>query len=133
RQAGDRPLDHLDRLAAHPADDLVLADAIRHLAAGHQEGHGIAAADHRHRHWLAARLVFVAHLPAVLAGRDVKAGGPGVVDHHPVGAAIDPALVRVAGDVEAAGADVAAAVAGVPDRRRKAGDVDLVASHDVLE
>ena len=69
----------------------------------------------------------------MLAGRDVKARGPGVVDHHPVGAAIDPALVRVAGDVEAAGADVAAAVAGVPDRHREAGDVDFVAAHDVLE
>src|SRR5262249_29898937 len=132
-QASDRPLDHLDRLSAHAADDLVLAHPIGHLARGHQEGHGIAAADHRDGHSLAARLVLVAHLPAVLARRDVESRGPGVVDHDAVGAAIDPALVRLAGDVEAAGADVAAAVGLVPLRGRKPGDVDIVAGHDVLE
>ena len=88
---------------------------------------------HRDRHRLAARLVLVAHLPAVLAGRDVEARGLGVVDHHAIGAAIDPALVGIAGDVEAAGADVAAAVAwraiAAP------GNVVMsivVAGHDVL-
>ena len=69
----------------------------------------------------------------MLAGRDVEARGLGVVDHHAIGAAVDPALVGIAGDVEAAGADVAAAVGGVPFRRGKAGDVDVVAGHDVLE
>src|SRR3954467_11569790 len=133
RQAGDGAVDDLDRLAADAADDLVFADAVRHLAAGHQEGHGIAAADHGDRHALAARLVLVAHLAAMLAGRDVETRGPGVVDHHAIGPAVDPAFVGIAGDVEAAGADIAAAVAGVPFRRGKAGDVDVVAGHHVLE
>src|SRR5579863_9594123 len=73
RQAGDRALDHLDRLAAHAADDVELADARRHFARAHQETHRIAAADDDHRHAFAARGIFVAHLPAVLAGRDVEA------------------------------------------------------------
>src|SRR6266508_2001864 len=37
------------------------------------------------------------------------------------------------GDIEAAGADVTAAVGLVPFRRRKAGDVDVISLHDVLE
>src|SRR3954469_19850050 len=133
RQAGDGAVDDLDRLAADAADDLVFADAVGHFAAGHQEGHGIAAADHGDRHALAARLVLVAHLAAMLSGRDVETRGPGVMDHHAIGPAVDPALVGIAGDVEAAGADIAAAVAGVPFRRGKAGDVDVVAGHHVLE
>src|SRR6476646_5924785 len=132
-QAGDRAIDDLDRFAADAPDDLVFADAVRHLAAGHQEGHGIAAADHGDRHALAARLVLVPHLAAVLAGRDVEACGLGVVDHHAIGAAVDPALVGIAGDVEAAGPDVAPAIGGVPFRRGKACDVDVVAGHDILE
>src|SRR5262249_5146068 len=128
RQASDRPFDHLDRLAAHAADDLVLAHPVRHLARGHQGGHGLAAAHYRHRHALAARLVFVAHLPPVLAGRDVEARRLGIVDHHPIGAAVDPALIGIAGDVEAAGTDVAAAVVGVPFRRRESRDVDVIAA-----
>ena len=93
---------------------------------------GIAAEHHRDRHRLLARLVLVAHLPALLAGRDVEAAGIRVVDHHAVGAAIDPAVVGIADDGVAAGADIAAAVLGVPLRRREFGDVDLVAGHDVL-
>ena len=76
--------------------------------------------------------VFVAHLAAVLAGRDVEAERLLVVDHDAVGAAIDPAVVGIAHDVVAAGADIAAAVLRVPLRRREFGDVDVVALHDVL-
>ena len=132
RQAGHRPLDDLDRRAAHAADDLEFADAVGHFAAAHQEAHRIAATHDHHRHAFAARFVLVANLATVLAGRDVEAERLLVVDHHAVGAAIDPALVRIAHDVVAAGADVAAAVLRVPLRRRKFGDVDRIAGHDVL-
>src|SRR5262249_33179259 len=133
RQPGDGRFDDLDGLAAHAAHDLILAHPVGHLARGHQESHGIAAADHGDRHRRAARLVLVAHLAAVLAGRDVEARGLGVVDHHAIGAAVDPALVGIAGDVEAAGADVAAAVGRVPFGCGEGGDVDVVSGHDVLE
>ena len=49
-------------------------------------------------------------LPALLAGRDIEPAGLFVVDHHAIGAAIDPPLVRVADDGVATGADIAAAV-----------------------
>ena len=69
----------------------------------------------------------------MLARRDVEARGLGVVDHHAIGAAVDPALIGIAGDVEAAGADVAAAVGRVPFGRGEGGDVDVVSGHDVFE
>ena len=50
-----------------------------------------------------------------------------------IGAGIEPVLLRIAGDAVGAGADVAAAVLLVPDRRGEFGDVDVVAHHDVLE
>src|SRR3984893_3757497 len=127
------PLIPSTRLAAHAADDLVLAHPEGHLAAGHQERHGIAAAHDRDRHRLAARQVLVSHLAAMLAGRDVEAGRLGNVDHDPVGAAIDPAVVGIAQYVEAAGADIAAAVRLVPLRRRAFSQVDVVALDHVLE
>src|SRR5215218_9093714 len=58
RQAGDWTLDHVDRRAAHAADDFVFADALRNLAAPHEEAHGIAAEYDRDRHAFLARLVF---------------------------------------------------------------------------
>src|SRR5271166_1110927 len=133
RQTGDGAFDHIHGPAPQAADDLILAHAVWHLAARHQEGHGVAAAYHCDRHRLAARAIFVAHLAPVLAGRDIKPRGPGVMDHHAVSAAIGPALVRITGDVEAAGADITAAVGLVPLRRREACYIDVVTTHDVLE
>src|SRR5262249_55993978 len=78
-------------------------------------------------------LVVVVDLGGVVGGGDGEGGGLGVVDHHAIGAAVDPALVGIAGDVEAAGANVAAAVGRVPFRRGEGGDVDVVSGHDVLE
>ena len=56
-----------------------------------------------------------------------------VVDHHAVGAAVEPAGVGVARDVVAAGADIAPAVVRVPQRRGEFRDVDVVALEHVLE
>ncbi len=69
----------------------------------------------------------------MLAGGDIEADVLLVVDHDAVGAAVDPALVGIAGDVEAAGADIAAAVLLVPFRRRELGHVDRVALHDIFQ
>jgi hypothetical protein len=55
------------------------------------------------------------------------------VDHDAIGAAIDPTLIRLAGDVEAASAYVTPAVGLVPLRHRELGNVDVVASHHILE
>src|SRR5262245_66299566 len=68
-----------------------------------------------------------------LAGRVVEARGLGVMDHHAIGAAVDPALVGIAGDVEAAGAYVVAAVGRVPFGRAARADDDVVSGHDGFE
>ena len=56
-----------------------------------------------------------------------------VVHLHAVAAVVDPAGVRILHDHDAAGADVVAAVALVPSRRRNLEEVDVVAGGDVLQ
>ena len=53
--------------------------------------------------------------------------------HHPVGALVQPAGFRIAGDAVAAGADIAAAIGLVPLRRREDPEIDSVAGQDVLQ
>ncbi len=50
-----------------------------------------------------------------------------------IGAGIEPVFFRVPGDAVGAGADIAAAIFLVPDRRREFGHVDIVAGDDVLQ
>ncbi len=69
----------------------------------------------------------------MLAGRDIKAHRLPVVNHDPVGAAVDPSFVGIARDIEAAGPDVATPVVGVPFRRRKDGDINGLPGDHVLE
>ena len=133
REAGDRSLDDAERLAAHAAGPVILGEAELHLGRGREEQERVAAGDERDRHLLAARDPGVTVHPTVLARRDVEAELVLVVDHHPVAAEVDPAVVLVAGDVEAAGADVATAVVLVPLRRRENGHVDVRAALHVLE
>jgi hypothetical protein len=69
----------------------------------------------------------------MLAGRDVEAKPLGIMDHHAIGAGIDPAILGIACDIEAAGADIAPAlVAVVPDRGWETGHVHRVAFDHVL-
>ena len=70
---------------------------------------------------------------AVVAGRHQDADRVPVVHLRPVGAGVEPVLVRVAGDRIGAGADVASAVLLMPDRGGEFEHVDVVARHDVLE
>src|SRR6516165_2362949 len=132
RQSGHRTLDYIDRRAANATKDFQLADPKRHLTATHQEAQGIATADNNDWHALSARLIFVAHLAAVFARRNVEAQRLLIVDHHPVGATIDPASVRITRDVITSSANVASAVGMMPLRRRESGDIDVLAGHGVL-
>ena len=133
RQAGDLAAHHLHRPAAHAADHVDFEGAVGHFQAAIEEGERIAAQHHGDRHRLAALAVFLAMDRAVVAGGQHEADRGLVVHLGAVGAGIEPVLLRVAGDREGAGADVAAAVLLVPDRRGKLGDVDGVAGEDVLE
>ena len=124
---------HLDGRAAQPAHHVELAHAVRKLRAPHEERHGVAAHHQGHRHGLALVEVLLPVHVGVLAGHEQQAHRLRVLHHGPVGADVDPALVRVDGDAEAAGADVAPAVVGVPLGGGELHDVDVVAGEDVLE
>jgi len=54
------------------------------------------------------------------------------VDHDAVRAVIDPAFIGITRDIDAAGADIAAAVLVVPERRRKLEHVDVAILLHVL-
>ena len=69
----------------------------------------------------------------MLPGHEQQAHRVPRLDHRPVGADVDPALLGVDGDAEAPGADVAAAVVRVPLGGGELHDVDIVAGEDVLE
>src|SRR5207247_4268170 len=106
RRAGGRSVRHTIRRATHGAGPVGLGRAVRDLGAGREEEQWVAAGAERERHLFLAREPLVAVLAAMLAGPDVEAEPLLVVDHHAVGAEVDPALVRVARDVEAAGAEI---------------------------
>src|SRR5438445_7545952 len=55
------------------------------------------------------------------------------MDHHAIGAEVDPAFVGVLGDVEAPGPEITAAIELMPLRRWEDGAIDLVAAEHVLE
>ena len=131
-QPGDRLGDDRIRLAADPAGPVVLARALRHFERRRDEQERVHAAHDEDRAGLLALEVRVAELAAVLAGRDVHADAFAVVDHHPVGAEVDPVRVGVLQDVDDAGAQVAAAVQRVPLRGGEFQDVHGVAAQHVL-
>ena len=133
RQAGDLAAHHLHRPAAQAADDVDLEHAVGRFEPAVEEGERIAAEHHRHRHRLAALEIFLAVDRAVMARRHQDADRGLVVHHGAIGAGVEPVLLRIAGDAVGAGADVAAAVLLVPDRRREFRHVDVVAGQDVLE
>src|SRR5450756_694858 len=55
------------------------------------------------------------------------------MNHHAIGADIDPAIVGIARDVEATSANISSAlIAVVPDRGRETGHVDRVTFDHVL-
>src|SRR5215467_10098985 len=132
-EAGDRPTDDPHRLAPDRADPLVLADAVGDLGAGGQEYERVATEHHGHRAGLAPVEVLLPLNASVLAWRDVVAETHAVMDHDAVGAQVDPAVVRIAGDVERAGPDVPATVQRVPLRGGEHRHVDVSAREHVLE
>src|SRR6185312_11791287 len=85
------------------------------------------AAAHHHRARLAALPVFAADHVAVLAGLDEYDEGLATMHLGAIGTEIDPVAIRILGDDQTFGADIAAAVIGVPARRRKGLDIDRVA------
>ena len=110
-----------------------LGNAVIDLVAGGQEQQRIVADADRHRTGLALLEIFLADDPAVLAGRHPQAQRLLVMDHHPVGADIDPIGIRVLHDHQIAGADEAPAVELMEERHRELVDIHVLVAIDVLQ
>ena len=82
------------------------------------EGHG-------NFEWLPAGSVFFPLNAAVFARRDIKSQLILVMDHDAIRTVVDPPFVGIAGNIDAARADVAAAVLVMPERRGKLEHVDI--------
>ena len=111
---------------------LVLALGLRQAGGGDQEQERIDAVGGGDRHRLAELPPFLPVDGRVLAGRGVDADLARALDHHPVGADVDAAAVRILGDHRIAGAEIFSAVERPHALRRKLPDVDGVAGDDVL-
>ena len=133
RQAVDFARHHLVRLAAVAGGVVEFRQPVTQLVAAGEKQQRIVTAGDQHRAGLAMRVVLVADLPALLAGRDVDRDVVLVVHHAAIGRGVDPAAVGVAHDHEIVGGHVAAAVLLVQERDREFEQVDLVVAVDVLE
>src|SRR5919197_821084 len=133
-QAGHIAADYFERAADHCAGVIELADAGRHLGAGHHQEDRVVAEGDGDRSPDFAAEPFVDVLPSVLAGDGIDGSGATVLlNLHAVSAAVDAAAVRVAGQNDAAGAEVAAAVVLVPEGRRESQEVHVRTFDHVLE
>ena len=115
------------------AGDGEFRDAGRHRRPPHGAKDRRLADGHHHGAGLPSGPVFLADDVAMLARLDKDRERGLVMDLDPVGAGIDPVGVRVLGDHQAFGADVAATIPLVPFGSRKLEGVDVVPFVDVLK
>src|SRR5262245_26985528 len=134
RKAGQRPGIDLDRRTLDGAGEFVFRLPRGQIFKTGDEQRRILAIDDRERTGLALLPVFLGDDRAVSAGM-VELYGDFVPAVHlnAVDRGIDPAAVRVAHDHDRARADEGAAVVAVPDRRRKLGEVDVLAPDRMLQ
>ncbi len=133
RQAGDPARNAVQRRAPDAADDVEFTGAGWRLGAGSVEGHRLAAQHHDDWTALAPREMLFAVRMAVLARHHQDADRLAVVHHRAVGADIEPAVVGIAGDRIASGADITSPVRDMPDRCRELHQVDVLAGEHVLQ
>src|SRR5690606_19677463 len=113
-----------------PAGKLVLAHSMRHKLAGCPGPEaGVIAEGDGDRARFAAGERFLQVEAAVLALVDLDADEVRAMNHAAVGAQVDPALLRIAGDDGAAGAQVATAIQLVPADGGEAQEVDFSPTH----
>src|SRR5213594_1206844 len=90
------------------------------------KGHGYFALPPRPR-------IFLSLDASMFSRRDIETDRILVVNHHPVGPPVDPALVRIARNIDAARAYVAPTIILMPFRGWKFEQVDISISVHVLE
>jgi hypothetical protein len=134
RQAGHGSGKNRDRRALDGAGEVVFADAFGQVFEARDEQRGVFAIDHRDRARHAAVAVFFCDDGAVAAGMvELNRDLVPPVDLDAINRGVDPAVVGIAHDDEAAGADVGAAIIGVPHRRGKFVERDIAAAHGIFE
>ena len=130
RQADGLGIGQFDAAAHHAAGDVELGFLCAEYLRRQHEQHRIDAVGDHHLAWLAALPPRFAVEQAMLAGRAIKADAARAMQHLPVAADVDAAGVGRGGERDVARADISAAVAGPEFRRRKTGQVDVVAAQD---
>src|SRR5207247_10022219 len=98
------------RLTLQPTDPLVFRNAVRYLHATGEINQRMLSEGDRDLAGFSLGKIFFPHDPTLFTGRDVKPEGIFVLNHHAIGAEVDPAIVWIARDVHRTRADVAAAV-----------------------
>src|SRR5215813_10285881 len=130
---GDVHFDHFKGRATNTANEFIFRNAIGNFDAPSQEGQRIMAERHGHLKWLTAGGVFVALHAAVLPWRNVESHLVLIMNHDSVGAVVHPALVRVAGYIDASSTDVATTILIVPERRWKLKHIDVAVFVNIIE
>ena len=133
RKTSDFSLHTFDRFAADAADNIEFKHANGGLGASVEEGNRFAANNHGDRAGFTACPVFLPVNVAVLACDHQATHRFAIVKHGPVGTAIEPPVIRVPGHGIGAGAQIAAAVIGVPKGCWKRHQIDVVPGLDVFE
>src|SRR5499427_6348143 len=124
----------LDRRTLDGAGEFVFRLSRRQILKAGDEQRRILTIDDRERTGLALLPVFLGDDRAVPAGVvELHGDFVSAVHLNAVDRGIDPAAVWVAHDHDRARADERAAVVAVPDRRRKFGEVDILAFDGVLQ
>ena len=133
RQAGEFAANDVHWLALNAADEIVLANSVRHFERAGEKDQRIMSHRDRNFERLAARERFVAMNAAVASRRDIETDGVLVMNHHPRRAQVGPAFFRIVGNIDAAGADIPAAVELEPARRRERQNIYIFAALNIFQ
>src|SRR5207244_10841422 len=98
--------DYLHRVSLQASHPVVLGNAVRNFNAAGQVEQRILSKGNRDLAGQALGKILLTHDAALLAGRDIEAEGIAVMNHDPISAEIDPALVRMTRTVYPAGAHI---------------------------
>ena len=131
-ETGKLSRDDLDGFSAHSSRPPILGLTIGDRLRARQEEERIMPDADYHGAGFPFLEVFGAMDPPILARRDVADKMVPIQHHSTVDAEIDPITVGVARDRDAAGADVAAPILGVPLRSGKLEQIYLVSLEDIF-
>src|SRR5438128_503925 len=127
------PVNDGDGLAENCPHVVVLAHAERDLDSGDEITERVPSKHHHNGKRFAGLFVFIVMDAAMFPCDHVEPDMITVMNHHPVGADVDPIRIEITRHNRAARTDVASAIQLVPEGCRKSEDVDIGARLDVFE